>query len=155
MTIAIRLTVKKVDTRDELVKRAIEAMHTEIFPPAKWTGERVPSGSEWWIAFSLSGNDKPVEVAFGGMRPSIREPGAGWLCSAGVLPKYRGLGIQKALIRRRIAYARIYGWKKVVTETIHDNAPSANALIACGFRQFNPEAPWGDAKHSVYWRRDL
>jgi GNAT superfamily N-acetyltransferase len=129
-------------------------MHAQVFPETVWGGDRVPANSEWWVAFDVSGA-RPVEVAFGGMRPALSMPAAGHFYSAGVLPKHRGHGLQKRLIRKRVEAARARGWTCVVTETVYDNAPSANSLIACGFRPYRPEKPWSTYRYTVYWRRAL
>jgi hypothetical protein len=41
----------------------------------------------------------------------------------------------------------------IVTDTT-DNPSSANNLIACGYRIYAPENPWGFT-HTIYWSKDL
>jgi GNAT superfamily N-acetyltransferase len=149
-----RFVIRKVDSLDVLTLKAVESMHAQLFPESTWDGARVPANSELWVAFDVSGA-KPREAAFACMRPALSTPLGGHLYSAGVLPRYRGHGLQKRLIRKRIAAARARGWTCLVTETIYDNCPSANSLIACGFRQFKPERAWSNYRYTVYWRRVL
>jgi GNAT superfamily N-acetyltransferase len=101
---------------------------------------------DWWLAF-----DGDAPVAFACLKPSEGAPNTGYLARAGVLPSHRGMGLQKRLIRVRCAQARRYGWEWVRTDT-RQNTPSANNLIACGFRIFDPPAVWG-VTDTIYWRK--
>lgn len=101
----------------------------------------------WWLAFE---DDTPV--AFAGFCRG-KSTGAAYLCYAGVAASHRGRGLQKRLIRVRVAAARRMGYKQCVTDT-YCNPASANSLIACGFRSFIPHVPW-DGPTSQYWRRLL
>jgi GNAT superfamily N-acetyltransferase len=95
-------------------------------------------GAHWWV---VRGSAKTF--AFAGLRD------VGWatafLCRVGVLKGYRGQGLQKRLIRVRIAAARRMGFRYIVTYTSPDNMASANSLIATGFRLYNPANPYGMA----------
>ena len=88
------------------------------------------------------------------MRESVSWQKCGYMCLAGVLPAYRGQGLQKRLIKARVKKARRLGWTYLLTETILDNSHSQANLIDCGFRPYNPAKPWGDPS-AVYWRRKL
>lgn len=101
----------------------------------------------WWLAFE---DDTPV--GFAGMCRGS-STGAAYLCYAGVAPSHRGRGIQKQLIRVRLAEARRQGYAAAVTDTYH-NPASANSLIACGFRMFQPAHLWA-GEDSCHWRRLL
>jgi hypothetical protein len=46
--------------------------------------------------------------------------------------------------------AKEKGMAWLVTDT-HSNPASANSLIACEFKMFEPSVPWA-AKGAVYWR---
>lgn len=74
----------------------------------------------------------------------------GYLCRSGILPEFRGKGLQKRLIRARIRKARELGWQALVTDT-RKNPASANSLIACGFKMYEPQNPWS-FKDACYWR---
>jgi len=103
----------------------------------------------WWVAYSESG----VPVGFAGVVPSQRWGDCMYLCRAGVLPAHRGQGLQKRFIRARIKLAKEKNMNWLVTDT-NDNPASANSLISCGFKMFDPSVPWA-AKGAVYWRLKL
>jgi L-amino acid N-acyltransferase YncA len=100
----------------------------------------------WWMVYDSSNS----ACAFAGLVPSSRWARTGYLCRSGVLPSHRGRGTQKCLIRARVRHARKLGWEWLITDTYH-NPASANSLIACGFKMFDPTVPWG-AKGTLYWR---
>lgn len=103
---------------------------------------------DWWIAF--------VGAEFAGfacLAPSDTWRNCGYLARAGVMPKFRGKGIQKKLIKVRLRRAKRLGWETLFSDTL-DNPPSSNSLIACGFRLFNPRVKWAN-KHSLYFRKKL
>jgi GNAT superfamily N-acetyltransferase len=102
----------------------------------------------WWGAF-----DNDICVGFCGLVPSTRWGDCGYLCRSGVIRSYRGKGIQKKLIKARERKARFLGWNWLITDT-YSNPPSANSLISCGFKLFEPTIPWG-AKGTLYWRKHL
>lgn len=102
----------------------------------------------WWIAYE---GDEPV--GFGGVVQSVRWSDCGYLCRSGVVPYFRGRGIQKKLIKVRIAHAKAIGWNWLVTDTT-DNPASANSLISCGFKVFEPSKKWA-FKHSIYWKKRI
>ena len=104
-----------------------------------------PQKGTWWLA------EVDGQVAgFGGVSPSSRWKDCGYLERSGVLPEFRGHGLQKRLIRVRIAHAKRTGLNWLVTDT-RDNPASSNSLIACGFRLYRPSVPWA-LKDSLYWR---
>lgn len=110
-----------------------------------------PSKEEniWWIMYHDSD-----AIGFASISPSRTYPVIGvYLSSAGILPKYRGMGLQKRLIRVRLRYAKALGKKWAISETVL-NPSSANNLIACGFRSFQPDNPWS-YKDAHYWRCKL
>jgi len=102
----------------------------------------------WWLA--MDGDDP---VAFAGSYQSSRWLDAIYLCRAGVLASHRGQGLQKRLIKAREQHARSIGMNWLITDTT-DNPASANSLIGCGFRLYEPAAPWAGPT-SLYWRKRL
>jgi len=147
----MRFTIRKVDNADALVRAAINAMIDEVSQSLTWIyGERCTEAGDWWIAF----NGK-TEAAFAGLTPAKGMPGVGYVCADGVLEPYRGHGLQKRLLRRRIAWARHNNYNALVCDVIHHNAASINSLIACGFKQFVPEKPWGRMADVCFWRLEL
>ncbi|MGE5522373.1 MAG: GNAT family N-acetyltransferase [Rhodospirillaceae bacterium] len=143
------IRIRRVDISDRVIQEAIQRMIYDCFAPGEWTSTKLWTRGDWWIAFNGE-----IDVAFGGMVPSQQWANVGYLCASGVLPEFRGHGLQKRLIKKRVQCARAHGWTHLVTETIVGNAASANSLIACGFRQFQPERPWG-APEAMYWRLEL
>ena len=99
----------------------------------------------WWVTYTDTG----TPVAFAGLVRSSQWSNAGYMCRAGVLPAYRGNGLQKKLIQCRIRKARALKLDWLVTDTT-DNPASANSLISMGFKMYIPSVPWG-YKHSSYW----
>ena len=103
-------------------------------------------GSKWWIA-SIDGQT----VGFCGAK-ALLGPSAVYLCRAGVMPGHRGAGIQRRMIRARVAWARkCQGIDMVITDTSKDNIGSSNNLIRCGFSLYTPQSKWG-FDDGLYWR---
>ena len=139
----MKFTVKKVDIRVPSVQTILLFLQKKILPediPYK------PDRGHWWIAYAEDG--KPV--AFAGIVRSTRWTDTGYLCRAGVMYGFTGHGIQKRLIRVRLAQARKLGWNWCITDTT-DNPASSNSLIACGFKMYTPANPWS-FKNASYWK---
>lgn len=96
-------------------------------------------------------------AAYASYRHASDDPGdAGvvYFDRAAVLPAFRGRGLQRRLIRRRIVEARADGARVAITYTMHGLAVSGNNLIKCGFRKYVPAYAWvGYAED--YWYRLL
>lgn len=110
--------------------------------------QRSVDAGDWWIA-----TEEDEAIAFGCLTPSGRFDDCGYLALAGVVASHRGRGIQKRLIRVRIARARQLAYKTLFTDT-RDNPASANALITCGFRMYWPTLHYG-VDNTLYWRLKL
>jgi GNAT superfamily N-acetyltransferase len=104
--------------------------------------------AKWWVA-KVEG----VTAAYGGAKVLLGENVA-YLCRAGVLSQFRGQGLQLALIRRRVRWARGLGLREVITDTSLDNVASSNNLMKAGFRLYLPEHPWG-LPVTNYWHLKL
>jgi GNAT superfamily N-acetyltransferase len=102
----------------------------------------------WWIAW-----DDRLPVGFCGYRESVNWKRCGYLCRCGVIPSHRGQGLQKKFIRSRLSHAKRQGMDWMITDT-YRNPASANSLIACGFRMYEPADPWSYAT-ACYWRKFL
>lgn len=141
---ALKARLVRVDATAPAIWARIVAMDAKCFVDGS------PALSEnvgaWWIAYA-----KKQEAGYCGIWKTMT--GNGYLVRAGVLPKFRGCGLQKRMIRVRVAHARRHGWPMVVTDT-HENVASANSLIACGFRLYDPETKWS-FETSNYWRKIL
>lgn len=98
------------------------------------------------------GLEAGVPAAFCSVR--MLDSGEWYLSRAGVLPEFRGKGLQKRMIRLRVAFARKHNPTRVVTDCTPDNYGSANSLMACGFRLFRPERKWSFS-YSLYWALTL
>lgn len=144
-----RIVIREVNIGDTLVKQAVASLIADVFDKDTLTHPYVPQPGHWWIAF-----DGKTAAAFAGIRASSRDAGYGYLCLAGVLPEYRGLGLQQRLIKTRCRKAKSLGWTHVVTEVISDNPHSMANLIRCGFKPYTPTVLWGDPA-AVYWRKQL
>ena len=142
--------IRSVNVADEAVRQGINSMIAECFAPTDWQTDRLPKVKTgyWWVAFQGK-----TPVGFACIRPSIRWSDTGYLAVSGVLKTWRGKGLQKRLIRKRIAFARDQGWHTVISDTMHDNPGSMRALTSCGFKPYNPSVRWGDGDHAVYWIR--
>jgi GNAT superfamily N-acetyltransferase len=137
--------LKRVDIRKESVQLRLSALQKICLPYDQPLDTNFGS---WWIA-SENGRD----VGFAGLVRSVSWTDCGYLCRAGVVPTHRGQGLQKKFIYVRIRQAKALGWKWLVSDTT-DNPASANSLIACGFKMFEPTKPWG-FKNTLYWLRKL
>ena|SRR5690606_12594088 len=103
-------------------------MDRECFPGEPWE----PTDDALWIA---SYNGEPAGYA--AAKHSQHFPDWAYLSRAGVLPGFRGKGIQRRLIQSRCRWAWRSGLTGAYTYTL-DNPASGNALIGCGFRLFSP-----------------
>lgn len=139
------IQIVAVDTSRASVQRDLRRLHRTLLE-----GSPFPTLSKgwWWIAYD--GDDA---VAFAGMVPSTQWGDTGYLNRSGVLPAYRGKGLQKRLIRVRERKARSLGYNWLISDT-RQNPPSANSLISCGYRTFKPSKPWSYAD-AIYWRRKV
>lgn len=139
----MRLVIRRVSGEKQAT--LLRRLQLEILPADTPADTKV---GLWWIVLD---GDKPV--GFAGLHPSRRWSDVGYLCRAGVEPAYRGYGLQRRLIRVRECAARKCGYRYMVSDT-YENPPSANNLIACGYKTYIPEDPWG-APGVTYWRKVL
>lgn len=140
-----RYAVREVDTSKPEVCHTLMALQAEILPS---DFPRSPDLGWWWIVYQGK-----TPVGFAGMVPSLKWKETVYFCRAGVQLLHRGNGLQRRLINVRMAAAKKLGYKWAVTDT-RGNPPSSNNLIACGFKIYEPRAPWGDPK-TLYWIRKL
>jgi len=137
--------LKRVDIRKESVQLRLSALQKICLPYDQPLDTNFGS---WWIA-SKDGRD----IGFAGLVRSVSWTDCGYLCRAGVVPTHRGQGLQKKFIYVRIRQAKALGWKWLISDTT-ENPASANSLIRCGFKMFEPSKPWG-FKNTLYWRKKL
>lgn len=141
--------IREVDGSDEEIADTIRDLHDETF------GSSAPDvdteRGHWWLAYAI---DEGRDIAgFCGLTPSYGDEKLGYLKRAGVRRPHRGHGLQRRFVRVREARARRIGMHSIVTDT-SGNPSSANNLIACGYRIYSPEKPWG-FNHTIYWIKEL
>jgi GNAT superfamily N-acetyltransferase len=139
--------VRPVDGSDIEIAEQIHAMHMACF--SYDIEQRSLDHGHWWVGYE---DDEPV--CFAGLWPSKIWPDkAGYLVRAAVMPEWRGIGLQRRLVRVRERKARSLRMSFLVSDTC-DNPPSSNNLISCGFRMFEPPKRWA-VDGSCYWRKDI
>lgn len=127
------IIIKQVDTSKPKNRQLLRKLHTACFRDS--TEHPDYRTGFWWIASErLSG----APAGFCGMSlyNSDRE---GYLARSGVLPKYRGLGLQRRMIRIRLSKAKRLKLKRVTTYTAQKWLFSLNNLIKEGFELYWPE----------------
>lgn len=135
--------IKRVVEMSQTTEQAIRFLQKECLPLDTVLS---PKNGWWWMAYCdgrLAG--------FAAMLQSSKTTQAAYLARAGTLEAFRGRGLQKKLIRERLKFAKDLGLTQAITDTT-DNVASANALIATGFRMFEPDDPWG-SPNTLYWRK--
>lgn len=75
-----------------------------------------------------------------------------FLCRSGVMPEARGKGLQRRMIKTRVAHAAYIGAKGCISYTSTDNTVSSNNLIRCGFELYEPEYKWAGEEYLYWWR---
>ena len=141
----MHVVIRRVDPSRNEVRADLDRLQKVCLPSDQPCD--VDEGA-WWLAYY---ND--MAVGFAGVIKSSQWHGTGYMCRAGVMYVARGKGIQKRLIKARMAYGKKAGWTHLVTDT-RDNPQSANSLIACGFKMYEPRNPWA-YKESCYWIKKL
>ena len=139
------MKIQRVNTRLDSVQTRLSVLQKKCLPFDK---PYDTTHGYWWIA-----TQDGVDCAFAGLISSPWWSDCGYLIRCGVVPDMRGQGLQKKFIRVRVRQAKTLKMNWVVTST-YDNPASANSLISCGFKMFNPTKPWM-AKHTSYWRLKL
>ena len=139
------MKIKRVDTRQPAVQTRLSALQKKCLPYDK---PYDTNHGYWWIA-----TKDGVDCGFAGLVCSPWWSDCGYLIRCGVVSDCRGQGLQKKFIRVRIRQAKALKMNWVITST-YDNPASANSLISCGFKMFNPTKPWM-TKHTSYWRLKL
>lgn len=142
----MKYQVRQADTRDAEISAILERLQLQCLP------NDIPQKTDkgyWWLCYT----EANIPIGFAGMVPSIRWEQTGYLSRAGVLEAHQGRGLQKRLIRVRILRAKQLGWRYLLSDT-SENPASANSLISCGFKMYEPMRPYG-LKTSLYWRKKL
>jgi GNAT superfamily N-acetyltransferase len=131
----VKYRIRQTDDLDLIID-----LDRQIFPTdAKLQGPHF-TDSEWWVVRDSFGEP----VAFAGLYTpawllGVENVPDGVLVRSGVLKDHRGAGLQRRLIRARLAYARSVGCPLATTYTSTQNVASMRALISCGFRPYRYE----------------
>ena len=141
-----RFTLKEVNGTDDAIARVLRDMHRRVFDDS--APQIDPSEGYWWIAWKGD-----TAAGFAGLKLSVGTPGTAYLHRSGVLPYYRGNGLQQRFVKVREAKARELGMGRMVTDTT-ENIHSANNLMSCGYRLYRPEGKWAYTE-SLYWQKPL
>ena len=91
------------------------------------------AGANWFIGWA---GDKPV--AYCAWKVVEHDELVGFHYRGGVMPDWRGQGLQRQMLRLREAEMREQGLRTAVTYTDADGAASMRNLIAEGYRPYVP-----------------
>lgn len=105
----------------------------------------------WWITYETE-SQKPI--AYAGLKIYKSKINA-FLCRAGVLKKYRGLGLHKKLLNKRIEFCKKYGIKYIYTYTSIENIRSANNILKNKFKITEPWFLCSNQKDFYYFVREI
>jgi GNAT superfamily N-acetyltransferase len=132
------VSIRRVSDGDVAVSRLFSRMLGTEMRPTDWCWTATHDGK--LIGFCTAG---PLQV-----------PDSLFLSGAGVVPEFRGMGLQRRMIAVRENAARRAGCVCVVTYTSPHNLPSANNLIRSGYLLYEPHSPWGVAG-ALYFKKEL
>jgi N-acetylglutamate synthase-like GNAT family acetyltransferase len=138
--------IRKVNGKTKQKQKVLLRLQKEILP-----SDRVCDTKEghWWIVYTETNK----AVGFAGLKQSNQFGDCAFFHRSGVSLEHTGNGLQKRLIKARIRKAKSMGFNWVVSDTT-TNPASANSLIHCGFKMYEPSKPWG-WEHTCYWRLKL
>lgn len=120
-------------------------LHAKLLPDDTWVGD----DHTFWIVEDSSG--LAVGFCSAVYRPQL---GYVYLSRAALDKSVRGAGLQRRMIRTRIAWAKAQGARKVITYTLLKNYSSITNLIRSGLRFDTPEEAWvGNDVH--YFKLEL
>lgn len=121
-----------------------KALYARGLPDDPWVGDH----HTFWVARTPDG--EPVGFCSAVFLP--HETGI-FLSSAVVFRAFRGSGLQRRMIQRRLAWAKRHGATHAVTYTIVGNWPSVASLLRCGFHAYDPHWAW--VGRAWYFKREL
>lgn len=119
---------------------AIHKMHIKLFGEDLFSKKRL-ADCYWWVLYHAGDI-----VGFSGLEVhEYWEPPSGFIFLTGVLPEHRNKGLKKRLVRAMERYLKgKLGIDRMVSYASYDNYPSANSLIAIGYKLYKPTARnWG------------
>jgi GNAT superfamily N-acetyltransferase len=118
----------------------VEYLHS-ICRPVQ--GQPDYKNTDWWVGY-----DQGQPVCYAGLE---HQDSWALFSSAGVIPEYRGQGLQKRLIKARLKWLRVEGCKYAYTYTLPYNAASLNSLLRCGFKIYESKTDFAGPDY-VYLR---
>lgn len=128
--------------------QTIRVLQEQVFGEVYTSIKDMPD-AYWWLAVE---GRKPI--GFCSMTP-YKELGCMFLSLAGVVPGFRGHGLQRRMIRAREKKGKTVEWvKRFVSYTSNDNIWSANNLIRCGYLLYTPPHEWG-IKDAYYFQKKI
>lgn len=101
----------------------------------------------WLIAM-----DGGIPAGFGCLRNCGHQ--IGYLAREGVIPPFRGQGLQRKIHTALERHARKEGYETIVSDCTAENTPSANNFIRTRYKVYNPVYKWG-LPNAIYWYKDL
>lgn len=96
--------------------------------------------------------DNGIPAAFGACRPLFE--GTWYLNREGVIPPYRGRGLQCKLHAALERHAKKQGGTMMVSDCTAENSASANNFIKTHYKIYNPALRWG-LPNAIYWYKKL
>lgn len=152
MTRSSEITIRRVHPdRDEDARHSFLEMQDVCFPKDYCMAPHEDDKIAWWFAY-----DDVEPAGFACLTQGYADHTLGYLAWAGVMPDYRGLGIQRKLIRVRLQECASRGYVRALTYTLTTNPKSSNNLIACGFRLHTPSVPYATGQEELdvlYWQK--
>jgi ribosomal protein S18 acetylase RimI-like enzyme len=95
-----------------------------------------------WVALSDTGT-------LAGFLYCEPQPGCWYFSRVGVLPAFRGQGLQRKLMRRMQRSLKT----ETIISTTYQNPSSANNFVREQWMTYCPRSPWG-ASDTIYWYKD-
>ena len=113
----------------------LEYLDKNNVPAFRGCSNEFKENRDWWVSV----DDGGFIIAYCGC---IYSEGICIMNRAWVHKRYRGNGMQRKMILRRIKAAK-EECNTIITYTTVDNVHSANNLIQCGFKLYTPEYAYG------------
>ena len=129
--------VRLVISDDVVLNRA---MFSRGLPGDRWVGDH----HTFWIAWQHG-------VAVGFCSAVLLGDGSCFFSSAAVFPAARGAGLQRRMVRLRVAWAKRRGQTVCLTYATRENFRSIANLVRCGFHFYEPAVNWA-GRAVVYLR---
>lgn len=123
----MELEFRRVDVEKEL--RRLRDFDRRVFPKADlfpasfWRAAEV-----YWMLVNAR------RVGCCALQEDLEDPTILAISSTGILPAWQGIGLGRVMKTWQISYARLHGYKRIVTETRESNSRMIRMNQAFGFR---------------------